>query len=118
MQLPAGGCPGPHVVDFASRLRLVVLDTQWWLHGGEKPGAADCDPGTEDAVVDALKRSVAGASERRVVVDETLYRRASAGFVRLDVLRDGRLRLGVLTVDAEAKVSEPFAIYLQQTSAR
>ena len=44
--------------------------------------------------------------------DETLYQKATAGFMRLDLLRDGRLRLGVLTVDAEARVSEPFAIYL------
>ena len=35
-----------------------------------------------------------------------------AGLVRLDFLRDGTVRLGVVTVDAEALVSEPFAIYL------
>ena len=34
-----------------------------------------------------------------------------AGLVRLDFLRDGTVRLGVVTVDAEALVSEPFAIY-------
>lgn len=44
--------------------------------------------------------------------DETLYQRAAAGFMRLDFLRDGRLRLDVFIVDAEAGVSEPFAIYL------
>lgn len=45
--------------------------------------------------------------------EQTPYQNATAGFVRLDVLRDGRLRLGVLTVDAEAKVTEPFAVYLE-----
>ena len=31
MMLPQGGCPGPAVVD-RERVRLVLLDTQWWLH--------------------------------------------------------------------------------------
>ena len=31
MMLPQGGCPGPVVVD-RERVRLVLLDTQWWLH--------------------------------------------------------------------------------------
>ncbi|MGH7482395.1 MAG: metallophosphoesterase family protein [Longimicrobiales bacterium] len=29
--LPGNGCPGPVVMDLG-RLRLVLLDTQWWLH--------------------------------------------------------------------------------------
>jgi hypothetical protein len=35
--LPRDGCPGPDVVDIGTRLRLIVLDTQWWLHSGPKP---------------------------------------------------------------------------------
>jgi hypothetical protein len=31
MMLPQGGCPGPAVVD-KGRVRLILLDTQWWLH--------------------------------------------------------------------------------------
>ena len=31
MMLPQGGCPGPAVVD-RERVRLILLDTQWWLH--------------------------------------------------------------------------------------
>jgi hypothetical protein len=29
--LPGNGCPGPVTLDFG-RLRLIALDTQWWLH--------------------------------------------------------------------------------------
>lgn len=29
--LPGNGCPGPTAID-AGRLRLILLDTQWWLH--------------------------------------------------------------------------------------
>lgn len=67
VQLPAGGCPGPHVVD-AGPLRLIALDTQWWLYDGEKPGAAHCAAGTEEAILDALQQSLAGAGERVSVV--------------------------------------------------
>jgi hypothetical protein len=31
MMLPQGGCPGPAVVD-RERVRLILLDSQWWLH--------------------------------------------------------------------------------------
>lgn len=31
MMLPTNGCPGPFVLD-RERVRLVLLDTQWWLH--------------------------------------------------------------------------------------
>jgi hypothetical protein len=31
MMLPRGGCPGPAVVD-RERVRLILLDSQWWLH--------------------------------------------------------------------------------------
>ena len=38
--LPSGGSPGPVVLELpesAPVLRLIVLDTQWWLHQYEKP---------------------------------------------------------------------------------
>ncbi len=38
--LPRGGSPGPEVVEFpeaAPIVRVIVLDTQWWLHQHEKP---------------------------------------------------------------------------------
>lgn len=34
--LPAGGCPGPVKLDLAG-VRLIIIDTQWWLHKFEKP---------------------------------------------------------------------------------
>lgn len=35
--LPKGGFPGPSVLDIGDSIRIVALDTQWWLHGYEKP---------------------------------------------------------------------------------
>ena len=44
---------------------------------------------------------------------ETLYQRAASGYMRLDFLRSGEVRLGVLLVDEAGKVEEPFAITLR-----
>lgn len=41
--LPAGGAPGPVALELPKTdpvLRLIVLDTQWWLHRHEKPEKA------------------------------------------------------------------------------
>lgn len=67
--LPREGCPGPEVVDFG-RLRLVLLDTQWWLHGGPKlqAPASGCAVDTEEEVVASLAGAIDGAGGRAVVV--------------------------------------------------
>ena len=67
--LPGGGCPGPSVVDVGTRVRLVLLDTQWWLQGGPKPGpGSGCRAADEGAVADSLRADLAGAGGRTVVV--------------------------------------------------
>jgi hypothetical protein len=66
---PGGGCPGPSVVDLG-RLRLLLLDTQWWLHNGPRPEDSDslCPTDTESEVVDSLRSALAAAQGRLVVV--------------------------------------------------
>ncbi|MEX0692461.1 MAG: metallophosphoesterase, partial [Gemmatimonadales bacterium] len=66
---PADGCPGPHVLDLGTTLRLVLLDTQWWLHGEAKPGpGSDCPADTPEEVERALTVAVTGDTTRHVVV--------------------------------------------------
>jgi len=67
--LPPGGCPGPSVVDFPG-LRLVLIDTQWWLHTRVKPVGPDsgCPEDQPDEVLDAMRKAIAGAGDRAVVV--------------------------------------------------
>lgn len=67
---PGGGCPGPSVVDIGERLRLVLLDTQWWLHPGPKPRDPDssCGADAEEEVVDSLRTALAGGAGRLVVM--------------------------------------------------
>ncbi len=63
--LPGGGCPGPVATDVGGRVRLIVLDTQWWLESGDKPTPDDnptaCPYTTEDAVLAALTRELRAA---------------------------------------------------------
>ena len=69
-QLPAEGCPGPVVRDVGPRLRLVLIDTQWWLHPYEKPKdpSSSCSADSETEVLDALGQSIATAADRFVLV--------------------------------------------------
>jgi hypothetical protein len=68
--LPGGGCPGPSKVDVGPRVRLVLLDTQWWLHRGPKPlgPTSNCPSDTEPEIVDSLRAAVQEAAGRLVVV--------------------------------------------------
>jgi hypothetical protein len=68
--LPGDGCPGPSVVDLSSRVRLLLLDTQWWLHSGPKPmdPTSSCPADTDDEVVDSVRSAIHGAAGRLVVV--------------------------------------------------
>ena len=64
---PAAGCPGPSAVDVGRRLRLVLLDTNWWLQSNPAPPAA-CPTDTETEIVDSLRQAVRSAGDRVVVV--------------------------------------------------
>jgi hypothetical protein len=35
--LPRNGCPGPFELSISDQLTIIVLNTQWWVHGGHKP---------------------------------------------------------------------------------
>jgi calcineurin-like phosphoesterase family protein len=67
---PGGGCPGPGVVDVGPRVRLLLLDTQWWLHPGTKPTdpASNCPADSESEIVDSIRSAIRNAGSRMVVV--------------------------------------------------
>jgi hypothetical protein len=66
---PGQGCPGPSVVDLG-RLRLLLLDTQWWLHKGPKPRdpSSTCPTDKESEVVDSIRAGLDVEPGRLVVV--------------------------------------------------
>jgi hypothetical protein len=68
--LPEEGCPGPVTVDVGRSVRLVLLDTQWWLHEFAKPvdPTSTCPADSESEVLGALRDAMRGASGRHVFV--------------------------------------------------
>jgi hypothetical protein len=68
--VPHGGCPGPEYVDPSPHLRLVMIDTQWWLHDYARPrdSTSTCPNYTAAGVVNALNRQLLTAGDRHVVV--------------------------------------------------
>jgi hypothetical protein len=68
LQLPGNGCPGPAVADMGP-VRLVLLDTQWWLHEGPRPeGTADGCASGEQAALDSLRALLKSAGGRTMIV--------------------------------------------------
>ena len=66
---PREGCPGPVVVDVDSVLRVIAIDSHWWLHAAQKPGPGSrCRPATEQGVIDSLRVALATAGDLRTVV--------------------------------------------------
>ena len=65
--LPTNGCPGPVSLD-SGRLRLILLDTQWWLHNYIVRDSTTTCTNTMSAVTAALRREVRAPGEGRVVV--------------------------------------------------
>jgi hypothetical protein len=66
--LPGNGCPGPTPLD-VGRLRLVILDTQWWLHDFiVRDSASRCSQLTLAAVTAALRGEVKPPGNGRIVV--------------------------------------------------
>jgi hypothetical protein len=66
---PGGACPGPGVRDLGSRVRLIGLDTQWWLHAEPKPRGPGSECLTKESeIVDSIRASIQTAGSRMVVV--------------------------------------------------
>ena len=67
--IPTRGCPGPVEIDLNEKITLIVIDTQWFLHRGDKPGeGSDCEATALVEVAanfqDALKRN----AHKKVIV--------------------------------------------------
>jgi len=70
--LPGGGCPGPATVDVGTDLRLLILDTEWWLRRHPKPEhpTSTCATDSEPEILARLEAELAAAEAdgRRAVV--------------------------------------------------
>jgi hypothetical protein len=68
--LPKGGCPGPEVVDLGPHLRLIVLDSEWWVHNDVKPYGPDapCPTHNYQDVTDSLRGALRDVGGRHALV--------------------------------------------------
>ena len=68
--LPRDGCPGPEVVDIGTHLRIIALDSEWWVHNDVKPYGPDapCPTRTEQEVTDSLAGALRDKGTRHAVV--------------------------------------------------
>jgi hypothetical protein len=67
---PAGGCPGPDVVDLGTHVRLIALDTEWWVHNDVKPygDSSPCPTKTYEEVADSLAGALRDKRDRLAIV--------------------------------------------------
>lgn len=68
--LPDAGCPGPAYVDVGTRVRLVFLDTHWWLHAFARPEGDEsrCEATSDLEIINQLNRLMIEAGDRYVIV--------------------------------------------------
>lgn len=68
--LPRGGCPGPEVVDLGTHVRLIALDSEWWVHNDVRPFGPDspCPTKTEAEVTDSLLGALRDKGNRYAIV--------------------------------------------------
>jgi hypothetical protein len=66
--LPTPGCPGPSVHDLGRRVRLVLIDTEWFIRLPPRRPALDGCLTSESRVLDSIRIAIATAGDRRVVV--------------------------------------------------
>ena len=67
--VPADGCPGPVAIELGPGLRLLLLDTQWWLFPHEKPAeSSTCETRSEVEVSARLAALLRQSAGRQVIV--------------------------------------------------
>ena len=65
--LPTNGCPGPVPIDIG-RLRLIALDSQWWLHSFiVRDSLSTCAENSPATVTEALRAQVRPPGTGRIV---------------------------------------------------
>jgi hypothetical protein len=70
MLLPHGGCPGPEVLDLSPHVRVIALDTEWWVHNDVKPygDTSPCATRTYNEVIDSLRGALRDRGDRHAII--------------------------------------------------
>jgi hypothetical protein len=89
--VPSGGCAGPDLFELDSETILITLDSQWWLHPKDKPGAdSDCEYKSGEEVLSALSYLVEENQDKTILLAMhhplRSYGRHNGGYSRKDHL--------------------------------
>lgn len=68
--LPGGGCPGPEIVDIGLGLRIIAINTQWWMHPHKKPEEpdTDCKINTREDFLEELEDAISESQNRNILI--------------------------------------------------
>ena len=69
--LPKNGCPGPTYKDYGNVLRIIFIDTQWWLQpDGYKPGSSNsnCYPFTKKGIINCVDSLIRTAGDKNIMI--------------------------------------------------
>lgn len=66
--LPGNACPGPAVIDYGQYLRIIAIDTQWWLMDENERSNNGCSAITELEVFNQLEEALKSSADRKVLV--------------------------------------------------
>jgi hypothetical protein len=65
---PKDGCPGPVSISIGSNVEMILMDTQWWLQKGDKPGIeSDCPYKTKDEVLGEIAEILERNREKLII---------------------------------------------------
>lgn len=68
--LPSSGCPGPVVTEERSWVKVIAIDSHWWLHPFEKPhnSSHGCPVWTKEALLKNIKEELGRGDSKKPVV--------------------------------------------------
>jgi len=68
--IPKKDCPGPYVKDIGDNIRIIGLNSQWWLHPYRKvlPTDSECENILKVQILEELNEAIETAGNRKVII--------------------------------------------------
>lgn len=68
--IPKKDCPGPYVKDIGEHLRIIGINSQWWLHPYRKilPTDSECKNILKVQILEELDEAIESANGRKVII--------------------------------------------------
>jgi hypothetical protein len=68
--VPGAGCPGPEIIDVNPFLRIVAINSSWWMHPFDKPEITDtdCKILSRQEFVEELEEGITDTENRNILV--------------------------------------------------